>query len=433
MPEYIKKITLPLPGGESAQLEVPYGPELLKLPNLKITTRMPNEEEVDPEVVYLVLGTAGLGAIIIRGEVVWALNTIELNDPVALHFLRVNEEIVNSGCFNGGWRIYVPSPIWRIRHLDGILSITGNVFPGVSMDTFFMIGQNLTESSGSKDLRNFPAPCPVSWKDAFYKSRASEIKLGEAVPTSMERMFKGCSWLTSLNLERLDISRCVSAESAFEGCASLTRVKTGVTEPAYGTADFSGWRAKDYRDYPDLGIDVRNVQCMFRNCRKLEEIKFGSGANGGYWAEESCKGAFYYCANLKRVDIPSWATGLCTSFEDLFRGCENLEAIYTGGNLSLCSATGPRSLNDMFYLCKKLKEIYGISNIRTNLDLSACSMLTPSSVRDIINAAANHGWPLGDGDGQTRTLKFHPGIYATLTEADLAKLTAKGWSVISST
>lgn len=434
MPEYIKKITLPLPGGKSAQLEVPYGPELLKLPNLKITTRMPNEEEVDPEVVYLVLGTAGLGAIIIRGEVVWALNTIELNDdPGALHFLRVNEEVVNSGRFNGGSRVYVPSPIWRIRHLDGILSITGNVFPGVSMDTFFMIGQNLTKSSGSKDLRNFPAPCPVSWKDAFYNNCASEITLGEAVPTSMEGMFKGCNFATRLNLENIDISRCVSAERAFQGCASLTRVKTGVTEPAYGKADFSGWLVYDYRNYPDLAIDVRNVQYMFRECRRLEEIKFGDGSNGGYWAQESCKGAFYNCVNLKRVDIPSWSTGLCTSLEELFYGCQNLETIRTSGNLNLRSATGPHSLNRMFYLCKKLKEIYGIGQIRTNLDLSACSMLTPRSVGSIIDAAANHGWPLGDGDGEIRTLKFHPEIYATLTEEKLAKLTAKGWSVISST
>lgn len=432
MPEYIKKITLPLPGGKSAQLEVPYGPELLKLPNLKITTRMPDEEEVEPEAVYLVLGTAGLGAIIIRGEVVWALNTIEVNGQENLSWLRVNDQLVKSGRFNNGSRVYVPSPIWRIRHFDGISSITGNVFPGVSMDTFFMGGVKSSGSSGTKDLRNFPAPYPVSWKNAFYKTFGSEIILGEAVPTTMEQMFMYNGALVDLNLERLDLTRCVSAESAFAYCYRLRRIKTGVADPPEGKADLTGWYAKYGSDYPDLRIDVRNVQYMFRECKKLEEIKFGSGANG-YWAHESCKGAFYNCTNLKRVDIGSWPTGLCTSFEGLFHGCENLETISTGGNLSLKSATGPRSLNDMFYRCTKLKDISSMICLRTNLDLSACSMLTPDSVKEIIYAATNHGWPLGDGDGQTRTLKFHPEIYATLTEADLAKLTAKGWSVISST
>ncbi len=136
----------------------------------------------------------------------------------------------------------------------------------------------------------------------------------------MTGMFKDLSKLTSVNMTALDTSSVYYMNEMFSGCSSLTNI------------DLSG-----------LGSDsLVYVANMFGNCTNLQEIIMKKFNFGHVNFESGVSGySNYYCA---------------------FSNLPNVETI----DLTNANTSGVTNMFDMFYNCKKLRNIIGLNTLDTS-------------------------------------------------------------------
>jgi surface protein len=148
-----------------------------------------------------------------------------------------------------------------------------------------------------------------------------------------DKMFYGCSSVTSFELGSFDTSSVTTMASMFEGCSSLESV------------DVSGFSTSDVADISYLfascsrlktvdvtGWDVSNVTSMdglFKGCTALEATK-GISA----WVTSSLETAislFEGCVSVEGVDLSGWSTPKLVYMENIFAGCSGLKGIDLSG------------------------------------------------------------------------------------------------------
>jgi len=157
----------------------------------------------------------------------------------------------------------------------------------------------------------------------------------------------------------------------FNACTGLTRAKVTAKCKTDIKNMFLSCGALKYADITGLDITgVQSINVMFRDCRVLEDILFGT------------------------KDFSNVIT-----FKELFVRCFRLKNI--SGNIS---GLGAATLTE-----------------NAMLDLSACSLLTRESARVLINGLAS------SSDGYTRTILFHQSTYNLLSSSDKSAITSAGW------
>lgn len=132
-----------------------------------------------------------------------------------------------------------------------------------------------------------------------------------------------------------------------------------------------------------------NAKKMFYWLAKLATLELPDGVKLGADASRM----FYNCAALTTLDMGGWDTSKVTNMNNMFNYCE-----------ALTTVTGP------------------ITGIKRTLYLGY-SPLTNESAMVFINGLAEVS--------ETRTITFKATTYATLTEAQIAIATSKGWTVAS--
>ena len=128
---------------------------------------------------------------------------------------------------------------------------------------------------------------------------------------------------------------------------------------------------------------------------------------------------FNSCSNLTSLNLSNFNTSNVTNMNSMFSNCPNLTSL----NVSGWDTSKVTGMSYMFNGCNKLTTITGpITGISTNIDLKN-SPLKHDSAMVFMNG-------LNTVTG-TKTITFKSTTYKTLTEAEIAAATAKGWTVKS--
>ena len=193
------------------------------------------------------------------------------------------------------------------------------------------------------DLTNANTSGVTNMYDMFYSCKKLRSIIGlntidTSNVTSMQSMFSECDVLTSINLNNLISSSVTNMSYMFSGCDNLI------------SANLTG-----------LGsANLINVSNMFYNCNALKEIimknfnfgqvNFNSNYNYNY--------AFAYLPNVETIDLTNANTSGVTSMYDMFYSCKKLRNII---GLNTLDTSNVVSMQYMFSECDAL----------INLDLSS--------------------------------------------------------------
>lgn len=198
--------------------------------------------------------------------------------------------------------------------------------------------------------------------------------------TTLLRVLRGCSMMTSVDVSGWDTGAVTSLNSAFEGCSGLTAL------------DLSKW-------------DVGKVTDLYH--------------------------AFYGCSALTTLDVSTWDVSGVTTFTHCFSGCKSLKTLdLTGWDVS-----GAESVDYMLMSCASLTSLIGSHTLEEveagtvvalkglSLSLAISAILDRASLLATIKGLAD----VSGGTAQTLTLGTKQ--KARLTDEDIKIATDKGWVV----
>ena len=227
-------------------------------------------------------------------------------------------------------------------------------------------------SFNSPTLIVFQSPIKISSQSIITKTNLTEIRGLNLVDTSnmtdMNSMFYDCQRLTSIDTSNFNTSKVTNMNSMFRFCRSLT------------------------------SLDLSNFNTS-------------SVTNMGYM--------FNYCRGLASLNLSGWNTSKVTNMNSMFNDCRGLASL----NLSGWNLSKVTDMNSMFWSCSKLTTITGpITGISESINLEG-NPLTHDSAMVFLNG-------LNTVTG-TETITFKSTTYKTLTKAEIAAATAKGWTVKS--
>ena len=281
----------------------------------------------------------------------------------------------------------------------GVYKIKGTVTKGSGYTQF-----NLTYNNGQR----------VNVK--VNKDLTFETDLQEPL-TNANAMFRGRSYLETLDLNGLDTSQVTNMSNMFSQSNYLKDIKL---------SNF------------DTSI-VTDMSLMFYDCKSLTSLDV---SNFDTSKVTSMEDMFDGCRNLTSLDVSNFDTSKVTQMGHMFRGCENLKSL----DLSNFDTSKVTRLQYMFYDDEKLTDLYINFDVRLNtyfenifslcfslenvvgkfegtkndLYLRNCP-LTAQSAMVFINGLATVT--------ETRTLLLNATTYDSLTNEQIAIATAKGWTV----
>ena len=191
----------------------------------------------------------------------------------------------------------------------------------------------------------------------------------------LNSLFLNCTQLIECDLSNLNITKTISGQAAFSGCANLKQCKLPSTQLLrVFNSFFKGCKLLQSIPFIDTinGIDMNY---FISGCRGITEISsfYLSNAN-------TVQGTF---SSLNVTSIPKLNMSKATNGSHLFHECRQLISI------DLIDLSNCNSLEKAFITNTKLKHLEGIVGLKCNVNFSN-SPLTPLSVHNLItNAAGN--------------------------------------------
>ena len=135
----------------------------------------------------------------------------------------------------------------------------------------------------------------------------------------MSDMFKGCSSLTSLDINNFNTSNVIYMDGMFGGCSSLTQM------------DLNNFDTSK----------VRNMHDMFTACTSLKSLDL---SNFNTAEVNKMDGMFDYCTSLVSLNIDNFNTRNVTSMRSMFFDCSSLAFL----NVSNFDTSNVTDMSDMF-------------------------------------------------------------------------------------
>ena len=221
------------------------------------------------------------------------------------------------------------------------------------------IGQWLDEGEREKRIRlkkgentisveNYPElRYGFSFNDKDRPERIESIILDEfdtSNVTDMHDMFKGCSFLKSLNLGSFSTSNVTDMHDMFYGCKSLEAL------------DLSNFDTSN----------VTNMRCMFCQCESLVTLYLSSFDTSNV---TDMNDMFFYCKSLESLNLSNFDTSNVTDMYGMFYDCESLVTL----NLSNFDTSNVTDMSSMFYGCSSL-ETLDLSNFDTSNGINTRNM-----------------------------------------------------------
>ena len=154
---------------------------------------------------------------------------------------------------------------------------------------------------------------------------------------------------------------------------------------------------------------------VFQNSTGLESLKLNAFVNN---RKVNISEAFRELT-IKEIDFTDFNLEIYQA-NYTFQYCADLEAIK--GEIKFSEDV--TSITNMFYGCSKLREIrFAKNTIKISLNMAQSSLLSDSSVQSIIDGLADLT------SGTSKTLTLHKDVKAKLTEAQIATITSKNWTL----
>lgn len=208
------------------------------------------------------------------------------------------------------------------------------------------------------------------------------------------------------NIEIINSSHIIEFNNAFKDMKHLKTLiidTSGAMELKYM---FSG-NAIENPPYLNTS-NATDVNSMFYNCPNLKYIPpydFSNVTN--MW------GTFWLCPNI--TTIPYLDTHNVTEVYACFAGCTKLKSI------PLLDFSNVTSARLVFYECPSLTDVGGFTGLKVDIDFHYSPLTHASALNVIDNLATSSG----------HTITFKKTTFDTLTSAEIAKATSKGWTIMS--
>ena len=169
-------------------------------------------------------------------------------------------------------------------------------------------------------------------------------------------------------------------------------------------------------DIPNFGLSNadQGLNRCFAEATGIKSIKLKCDDNG---LSRNFSQAFISCKSVETIDLSEFPVRSSNAMQ-LFYYCESLGEIL--GELDLTGS----SVSYLVAGCKNLKEIrFKNKCIGNSVAFDHCPLLSDTSIQSIING-------LADLTGQTaQTVTFNATVKAKLTEAQIASITSKNWTL----
>lgn len=244
-----------------------------------------------------------------------------------------------------------------------IFKKSGVVPPSPKPTGVYKIKGTVTKSSGYTQI-NILYNNKQSVNVKVNKDLTFETDLQEPL-TNANGMFRGMSYLETLDLNSLDTSKVTDMKSMFDQSSHLKDIKLSNFDTS----------------------KVTDMKTMFNQCDLLETL-----------------------------DLSSFDTSQVTDMGWMFFSCDNLTNLYVNFNTN-----NVKVLTNIFYYSYGLTNVVGkFEGIKYNLDLSY-SPLNSQSAMVFINGLATVT--------EKRTLSLKATTYDSLTNEQIAIATSKGWTV----
>lgn len=259
---------------------------------------------------------------------------------------------------------------------------------------------------------------------------------------TLNYLFQNCSQLESLNISSWDFSNAESIQYLFSNCKNLTNL---TLPDKFGFPKLSSlfYGCKKLPSSIIQQIDfskVTSLDSTFANC-DFESLDF-SFTNINTITDLS--GTFYFCENLKYLDISTIDTSVVTKFGSIFGNCEKL--LKVKGCLDYTNFTGTDfSYSQLFgYVysvpirCLTLKNL-GIQQDRTSLQQFTYCLnwgipdetvdYTSDARETLINTLITYSFDRVSAGYASASVKLANNTKALLTESEIAQITAKGFTI----
>ena len=228
--------------------------------------------------------------------------------------------------------------------------------------------------------------------------------------TRMYGMFRGCTSLTSVPL--FNISNVTSIEKMFRGCTSLTSV------PAFNTQNVT--QARDMFSYctslTEVSLfdtsNVTDMWNMFNDCSSLTTVPLFNTQN-----VTEMRSMFHGCTSL--TTVPLFNTQNVKYMSQMFFNCTSLTTVPLFDTQNVTQAV------QMFQNCTSLTDVGGFAGLKVDIDFHYSPLTHASALNIIDNLAVPPGSPAG------HTITFKRSTFDTLTPAEIARATDKGWEIVA--
>ena len=227
----------------------------------------------------------------------------------------------------------------------------------ISMQRMFRICQSLT----SLNLTSFDTSNVTNMSMMFMSCRGlTSVDLSSfdtSNVTNMSMMFMSCKALTSLDLSSFDTSNVTTMSSMLGYCNALTQLDLSDFDTSHVTSMASMFMCSNALTNLDLsGFDTSNVTSMgfmFASCDALSDLNLSSFDTSSV---TSMSNMFWECSKLTSLDLSNFDTSNVTNMSSMFKGCSGLISL----DLSNFDTSNVTDMSSMFSNCFAL----------TSLDLS---------------------------------------------------------------
>lgn len=260
------------------------------------------------------------------------------------------------------------------------------------------------ETVKSVDVSALDTSSVTSFYYAFAKlSNAEEIKIPRKMVTSKARSI-GCFFFNDNKLKEFpdvsdwDVSNVSESGDVFYNCAPVTI-----------PPDVSKW---DVRKFQNCYVFFSNL----RNIVRPPDIR--------NWKLESCTNAFAMFDSNQKMTAPDfslWTFWNISNIGAMFNECRSIDAL----DFSSADFSRVTNLTNTFRLCTSLSRVIGgMRNLKVSVSFSE-SPLTHDAAVEIIESL----FDLAASGLGAQTLTLKASTKETLSDAEIASLTTKGWTL----
>lgn len=269
---------------------------------------------------------------------------------------------------------------------------------------------SVSKYDGDKQLYFFPIVNTANVTSMSYMFQNTNLLVVPDLNTSkcehLIGTFKGCGSLLYADLSNWTLSKVLSVNSMFDGCA---RVSTIILPK---------------------GLRPKYAESMFYNCNALTQVNI---KDIDFSQCVDMSNAFYNCRDL--TVIPRLNTGNCTKLVSIFSGANNLVRVE---GIDMKSVSGNQSLFGSLYSDNKklrylLIEHFGNSNMSTSY--TSFKRLSYWGTNDATNTDAKQSvidtfitYSI-DRISNPMTVTLHSNTYSILTADEIQQAANKGYNL----